>query len=309
MRSPSISFVTFAIVLNISASISIVLLNKWIYTAYGFPNVSLTCLHFIVTTVGLFVCQRLNIFQPKSVPVQKMIPLAMTFCGFVVFTNLSLESNTVGTYQLIKMLTTPCIMVIQTLYYNKTFSNSIRLTVIPIALGVSLYSYYDVKFNLLGIFYASIGVLVTSLYQVWVGEKQHELQLNSMQLLYYQAPLSACMLMLVIPFIEAPVYSIHGAMGHWDIHVLGAVFASGVIAFFVNLSIFWIIGNTSPMTYNMAGHLKFCVTLLMGWFIFHDSLTYLQMSGIIFTLTGVTAYTHLKLKEQQTTSLPSVIKS
>lgn len=54
----------------------------------------------------------------------------------------------------------------------------------------------------------------------WVGEKQHELQLNSMQLLYYQAPLSACMLMLVIPFIEAPVYSIHGAMGHWDIHVL-----------------------------------------------------------------------------------------
>lgn len=37
---------------------------------------------------------------------------------------------------------------------------------IPIALGVSLYSYYDVKFNLLGIFYASIGVLVTSLYQV-----------------------------------------------------------------------------------------------------------------------------------------------
>lgn len=130
MRSPSISFVTFAIVLNISASISIVLLNKWIYTAYGFPNVSLTCLHFIVTTVGLFVCQRLNIFQPKSVPVQKMIPLAMTFCGFVVFTNLSLESNTVGTYQLIKMLTTPCIMVIQTLYYNKTFSNSIRFTVV-----------------------------------------------------------------------------------------------------------------------------------------------------------------------------------
>lgn len=54
----------------------------------------------------------------------------------------------------------------------------------------------------------------------WVGEKQHELQLNSMQLLYYQAPLSACMLMLVIPFIEAPVNSIHGAMGHWDIHVL-----------------------------------------------------------------------------------------
>ncbi|XP_062587709.1 solute carrier family 35 member E3-like [Saccostrea cucullata] len=307
-KMPSNSFVTFAIILNISASISIVLLNKWIYTVHGFPNVSLTCLHFIVTTLGLYVCKNLDIFQPKSVPISKMIPLALTFCGFVVFTNLSLESNTVGTYQLIKMLTTPCIMVIQTLFYSKSFSTSIRLTVVPIALGVTLYSYYDVKFNLLGIFYASIGVLVTSLYQVWVGEKQHELQINSMQLLYYQAPLSAFLLMFVIPIIDGPVYSIHGAMGHWEISTLGVVFLSGLIAFCVNLSIFWIIGNTSPMTYNMAGHLKFCVTLLLGWFIFHDSLTFIQMSGIVFTLTGVTAYTHLKLKEQnQVSPLPSVV--
>jgi solute carrier family 35 protein E3 len=134
---PSNSFVTFAIVLNIVASISIVLLNKWIYTVHGFPNVSLTCLHFIVTTVGLFLCQKVNIFQPKTVPIMKMLPLSLTFCGFVVFTNLSLESNTVGTYQLIKMLTTPCIMVIQTMFYNKTFSTSVRLTVVSRMLGYS----------------------------------------------------------------------------------------------------------------------------------------------------------------------------
>jgi len=37
---------------------------------------------------------------------------------------------------------------------------------IPIAIGVFLNSYYDVKFNIIGIIYASIGVFVTSLYQV-----------------------------------------------------------------------------------------------------------------------------------------------
>ena len=36
----------------------------------------------------------------------------------------------------------------------------------------------------------------------------------------------------------------------------------------------------------MAGHLKFCVTLLMGWAVFKDSLTLLQLSGIVLTLTG-----------------------
>lgn len=37
---------------------------------------------------------------------------------------------------------------------------------VPITLGVILNSYYDVRFNLLGIVFASLGVLVTSLYQV-----------------------------------------------------------------------------------------------------------------------------------------------
>lgn len=36
----------------------------------------------------------------------------------------------------------------------------------PITLGVILNSYYDVRFNLLGTVFATLGVLVTSLYQV-----------------------------------------------------------------------------------------------------------------------------------------------
>lgn len=37
---------------------------------------------------------------------------------------------------------------------------------VPITLGVILNSYYDVKFNLLGMVFATLGVFVTSLYQV-----------------------------------------------------------------------------------------------------------------------------------------------
>ena len=37
---------------------------------------------------------------------------------------------------------------------------------IPIILGVFLNSYYDVKFNWVGTIYASLGVIVTSVYQV-----------------------------------------------------------------------------------------------------------------------------------------------
>ena len=36
---------------------------------------------------------------PKEVNIMAVLPLALAFCGFVVFTNLSLTYNTVGFYQ------------------------------------------------------------------------------------------------------------------------------------------------------------------------------------------------------------------
>ncbi|XP_066524689.1 solute carrier family 35 member E3 [Hoplias malabaricus] len=292
------SVLASALLLNLLASICIVFLNKWIYVHYGFPNITLTLIHFVVTWLGLFICQKLDIFSPKNLRPSKIILLALSFCGFVAFTNLSLQSNTIGTYQLLKAMTTPVIILIQTVYYRKTFSTKIKLTLVPITLGVILNSYYDVKFNLLGIVFATLGVLVTSLYQVWVGAKQHELQVNSMQLLYYQAPMSSAFLLLIIPFFE-PLTGDGGIFGPWSIQAVGMVLLSGVFAFLVNLSIYWIIGNTSPVTYNMFGHFKFCVTLLGGYLLFHDPLSIHQGLGIVCTLSGILAYTHFKLSEQE----------
>ncbi|XP_028933445.1 solute carrier family 35 member E3-like [Ornithorhynchus anatinus] len=164
-----------------------------------------------------------------------------------VFTNLSLQNNTIGTYQLAKAMTTPAIILIQSLFYGKTFSAHVRLTLIPITLGVILNSYCDVKFNFRGLVFATLGVLVTSLYQVWVGVKQHELQVTSMQLLYYQAPMSSVMLLAVVPFFE-PVFGEGGIFGPWSLSAVLMVLLSGVVVFMVNLSIYWIIRNMSPVT-------------------------------------------------------------
>lgn len=68
-----------------------------------------------------------------------------------------------------------------------------------------------------------------------------------------------------------------------------------IIAFFLNLSIYWIIGYTSPLTYNMVGHLKFCLTAGGGYLIFNEPLTSTQIIGVVLTLTGVTAYGQIKV--------------
>ncbi|XP_067248347.1 solute carrier family 35 member E3 isoform X2 [Chanodichthys erythropterus] len=249
------------LLVNLLSSICIVFINKWIYVHYGFPNMTMTLIHFVVTWLGLYICQKMDIFSPKSLRPSKIILLALSFCGFVVFTNLSLQSNTIGTYQLAKAMTTPVIIVIQTMYYRKTFSTKIKLT-------------------------------------LWVGAKQHELQVNSMQLLYYQAPMSSAFLLVLVPFFE-PLSGEGGIFGPWSFQALVMVLLSGVIAFLVNLSIYWIIGNTSPVTYNMFGHFKFCITLLGGYVLFQDPLSLNQGLGILCTLIGILAYTHFKLAEQE----------
>ncbi|CAI9730181.1 Hypothetical predicted protein [Octopus vulgaris] len=297
MAAPTSQLITLCLSLNLVCSIVIVLLNKLIYVNYAFPNMTLTCIHFFVTSVGLFICQHLNVFQPKRLPFLDLLPLAASFCGYVVFTNLSLQYNSVGTYQLIKAMTTPCIIFIQTYFYHKHFSLYVKSTLIPITIGVFLNSYYDIKYNHLGVIFATVGVLVTSLYQVWVGEKQHELQVNSMQLLYYQAPISTLMLLFIIPFFE-PVFSY--LLPPWNLHAAGIVTLSSIVAFLINLTIYWIIGNTSPVTYNMVGHLKFCLILFGAYLFFNESLHFLQLLGILITLSGIILYTHIKMADQKT---------
>ncbi|XP_032781393.2 solute carrier family 35 member E3 [Daphnia magna] len=280
-----------AVLLNISVSIAIILTNKWLYTVVGFPNMTLTLMHFMTTFICLHVCQAFGVFSVKKVPMTSMIPLALCFCGFVVVTNLSLENNSVGTYQVAKVMTTPCVLLIQYYCYGKFASKATILTVIPIIIGVVLCFIYDIKFNLIGTVYAIMGVVVTSFYQVLVGEKQKELQLNSMQLLYYQAPMSAVILILPVATCE-PVLEL--AYRSWTFMELVPVVCSCLIAFTVNLSIYWIIGSTSALTYNMAGHLKFCLTVAAGFFLFQDPMSANQLFGLILTLAGVVAYSHVR---------------
>ncbi len=130
--SPSQTLVSISIVVNLCSSILIVFINKYLYVNYHFPNLTLTCMHFYMTSLGLVICQKCNLFNPKSLPISRVLPLSLTFCGFVVFTNLSLQNNTVGTYQLAKAMTTPCILVIQTIFYHKTYSMNIKLTLVSL---------------------------------------------------------------------------------------------------------------------------------------------------------------------------------
>ena len=126
----------FAVLLNIGISIGLVLVNKWLYVKIGFPSLTLVLIHFTSTFICLHLCHLYGAFPLKKVPLMKIFPLSLTFCGFVVLTNLSLEYNSVGTYQVAKVTTTPCVMLIQYYLYGQKFSVNIIYTVVSLLSGL-----------------------------------------------------------------------------------------------------------------------------------------------------------------------------
>lgn len=291
-----------SIAANLVSSICIVFANKWVFSidvegrrfVYGS---ALTLIHFLATALGLGICIGLGVFRPIRLPLLPVTQLSLFFCGFVVLTNLSLAENSVGFYQLAKVLTTPTIVLLGYLRNSTVPSRPILLSLLIICLGVAILSFSDVQLTTLGLFYALSGVLVTSEYQIHVGQFQKELNANPMQLLLYQAPISAGFLLVLVAVEEALGLHAQPLLEfEWNQTVASLVMLSALLAFAVNLSTFFLIGLTSPLTYNVVGHLKLTLIVVGGVLLFHESLDRGGMLGIALALGGVFWYTAEKLK-------------
>jgi len=298
---PVVALVMF---FNFTSSVSIVSVNKYV-TQLGFRFMcTLTCIHFIVTFLGLVLCSYVGLFKPKKLDLFAASRLALGNMGFVVLTNLSLRYNSVGCYQVLKHLTTPVIVFIEAVFYKIYLERKFYIPLTLVCVGVTVATLTDLELNFLGIFFGLTGVVVTSLYQVWCGTLQKSLEANPLQLQYYIAPLAAIFLAPLLPILEDYNPSSPSSIFQFDFTVRNVcmILLSSLIAFCVNVSIFMVIGKTSAITYNVLGHSKTCSIFLIGFLFFKQQFSWLNFSGIITTLWGVFWYTKLKLESSNSSS-------
>ncbi|KAF5837062.1 hypothetical protein DUNSADRAFT_4895 [Dunaliella salina] len=251
----------------------IVFANKWVFSYYHFKFVfALTWVHTIFTCVGMNVLAAFGFFQPKSIPAVKLIPLAMGFVGYIVLCNVSLNINSVGFYQIMKVAISPVLVVMEFFMFGKLPSKMMLASVLVVCAGVTVATVTDkvVINNMLGL-------------AIWVGSKQRELQANSSQLLQAYTPHAIWLLAILIPIFE-PV---------------------GIL---VSLSTFLVIGATSSLTYNIVGHLKTVIILTGGVVFFGDNMSRDRLIGIAIAMSGIAWYTKLLTSPQQQ-STPPVVKS
>ena len=282
---------------NFLSSTGIIFTNKYLAKNYNFKfSVLLTGCHFVITYLGVLLCKRFGMYKPKVLSHKEVLPITMAFVGFVVFNNLSLQENGVGFYQLAKVLTTPVIAVLQYIGFGIDMDYRLKLAIIPLVFGVILASVSDVQFNALGCFWAVAGILSTSYYQIFVKTKQNSLKANSFQVLEYQAPQAAIIVFILSPFMDG---MISGKNQLKDVDfsngLLMTFCLSCMLAFCVNLSIFLVVGKTSPISYNVLGHMKLLVILTGSVLIFHETITAKRLAGMVLAFVGIVYYTHVKI--------------
>lgn len=77
----------------------------------------------------------------------------------------------------------------------------------------------------------------------------------------------------------------------------GFIVLSCLIAVFVNFSTFLVIGKTSPVTYQVLGHLKTCLVLGFGYTLLHDPFTSRNIVGILIAVVGMGLYSYFCTNE------------
>lgn len=77
------------------------------------------------------------------------------------------------------------------------------------------------------------------------------------------------------------------------------IILSCLIAVSVNFSTFLVIGKTSPVTYQVLGHLKTCLVLAFGYTLLHDPFTQRNIVGILVAVFGMGLYSYFCTQENK----------
>jgi solute carrier family 35, member E3 len=154
---------------------------------------------------------RIGLFESKRVDMIRIMPLALGMIFNVVLPNASLAYSSIQFYQIMRVLVTPCVCVLNFMLLRQTIPRLAAATLVPVCIGVGVISYFDTQAtagtkptgtSLMGVVFAFAGVFATAIYTVWIKMYHSVLDCTSMQLLFNQAPVSVLMMLYIVPFSD-----------------------------------------------------------------------------------------------------------
>lgn len=296
---------------NVVTSVGIILVNKALMAKYGFSfATTLTGLHFATTTLLTVILRRLGYIQASHLPISDLLKFVL-FANFsIVGMNVSLMWNSVGFYQIAKLSMIPVSCFLEVVLDKVRYSRDTKLSIILVLLGVAVCTVTDVSVNAKGFIAALVAVWSTALQQYYVHYLQRNYSLGSFNLLGHTAPAQAVSLLLVGPFLDCWLTGKRVYAYDYTLTSVSFIILSCTIAVGTNLSQFICIGRFTAVSFQVLGHMKTILVLILGFIFFgKEGLNSQVILGMLIAVAGMMWYGNASAKpggkERRSHSTPS----
>ncbi|KAJ4752970.1 Nucleotide-sugar transporter family protein [Rhynchospora pubera] len=279
-------------IFNVVTSVGIIMVNKALMATHGYSfATTLTGLHFATTTLMTVVMRWLGYVQPSHLPLPELIKF-MVFANLsIVGMNVSLMWNSVGFYQIAKLCIIPVLCLFEVVFDNFRYSRGTKLSIMVVLLGVGVCTVSDVSVNTRGLAAAAVAVWSTALQQYYVHYLQKKYSLGSFNLLGHTAPAQMASLLVLGPFVDYWLTSKKVYSFDYSPIVIFFIVLSCIIAIGTNLSQFICIGRFTAVSFQVLGHMKTILVLILGFIFFGKEGLNLQVAlGMLLAVVGMIWY-------------------
>jgi len=220
-----------------------------------------------------------------------ILPLGAVFCFNIILGNISLRWIPVSFMQTVKSMVPAFTVLLQTVLLKQYSSQLTYLSLVPVVGGVALASFTEVNFEIVGFMAALIASLTTSVQSIVSSVLlTGALKLDSINLLYYMAPVSFILIFPIALVSEFSTLSEYDFEKYGTSFVLCNLLISGVVAYLLNLCVFFAIKSTSPLTFTVFGNLKVVAVIGISVVIFKNEITWWNGLGCIIATAGIIWY-------------------
>lgn len=239
---------------------------------------------------------------------RKIVPLSVCFSLSVAMGNLSLKYIFPSFNQMLGAMSPLITVALAVVMQRKRYNWWTWVSMPVICGGLVVCTTGEVNFNALGAFYATGATVLRAVKSLMQGRLLEGDKMNSVTLLFYMAPWAGVFLQLLALYSEGlepqlmllrslvDVEGEAGAVGGaphrmtGGVRVLMLLICSGFNACLLNVANFMVTSYTSPVTLQVLGNVKSCLSIAVSVAIFGNPLSVEQGMGVFVCLFGVWIY-------------------
>jgi solute carrier family 35 protein C2 len=240
--------------------------------------------------------------------VTKVVPCASAGALDLGLSNTSLKLISLSFYTMVKSGAPMFVLFFAFLFKIEKPNLRLISVILVIALGVCLMVIDEAKFDWIGYMAVQFATIASGLRWALTQlllDKQSMGMNNPVATMFYLSPCISVCLLIAYPIMEGvttPFSAIFSSVNPFKV-ILYLIFG-GLLSFCMILLEYGLICVTSVVTLSVVGILKEILTISLSHYIFGDTFSAMNISGLVISIVGIAMYNYIKIQ-----SLPGHIRS